>query len=144
MKKLHATLLGLFASIAAYAQNDDPTREIQMRWNAFQLFLSLLTFAFFAVAIFYFIKMILEDRIKNKLIEKGASDSVVTQLLQPVRKDTKNEIIKWVCILGSGGVGLLFVDHFQPLGIRSIAIIALSLSIGLLAYFFFVRQTDKK
>lgn len=134
----------LALSIAAKAQNNDASTEMQIKWSSFHLFEILLTNSFFAVAILYLIKLVLDHRIKNKLIEKGASDALVKELLQPAAKDAKNSTLKWICMLGSCGIGLLLVDHFQPLGIHSLAIVSLSLAGGFLAYFFLTGDTSQK
>jgi len=143
MKKIALTTMVLIGFLSAKAGDNDPGRDIEIKWESFRLFSMLLTFSFFAVVILYFIKMLLDDRIKNKLIEKGAPDGLITQLLQPSVKDTKTVIVKWICILGSGGIGLLLVEHFQPLGIHSLAIMSLNIAVGFLAYFFFMRNTEK-
>ena len=144
MKRIYTTAIILALCISAKAQNSDPSIDAQMKWSSYLLFERLLTLAFFATTILYLIKMILDDRIKNKLIEKGASDALVAQLLQPAAKDTRNIIIKWVCILSSSGIGLLLVSHFRPLGIHSLAIIILSLAGGFLAYLFLIRDKHQK
>jgi len=144
MKRIYTTVIVLALWASAKAQNNNQSIDGQIKWSSFHLFEMLLTNAFFATAIIYLIKMILDDRIKNKLIEKGASDALVTQLLQPAAKGEKNIIIKWICILSSSGIGLLLVSHFQPLGIHSLAIISLSLAGGFLAYFFLTRDKVQK
>lgn len=144
MKRIHTTLIVLALSISTKAQNSDPTREIEIKRASFHLFETLLPLALFAVAILYLIKMILDHRIKNRLVENGASDAVVRQLLQPGVKDERNIVIKWVCVLSSSGIGLLLVNQFQPLGIHSLAIISLCLAGGFLAYYFIIRETPSK
>jgi hypothetical protein len=143
MKKIALTTMVLIGFLSAKAGDNDPGRDIEIKWESFRLFSMLLTCSFFAVVILYFIKMLLDDRIKNKLIEKGAPDGLITQLLQPPVKDTKTVIVKWICILGSGGIGLLLAEHFQPLGIQTLAIMSVSIAAGFLAYFFFLRSTEK-
>lgn len=131
-------------SASAKAQNNDPSRDIEIKWSSFHLFEVLLTYSFFAVVVLYLIRMLLDDRIKNKLLEKGASDALVAQLLRPSAKGGRNSIIKWICMLGSSGVGLLLVNYFQPLGIHSLAIISLSLAAGFLAYLVLMRDKEEK
>jgi|GEM_PF-211147 len=143
MKKIALTTMVLMGFLSANAGDNDPGREIEMKWSSFHLFSMLLTLSFFAVVILYFIKMLLDDRIKNKLIEKGGPDGLIAQLLQPSVKDRKTVIVKWICILGSGGIGLLLVEYFEPLGIHSLAIMSLSIATGFLAYFFFIRSAEK-
>ena len=144
MKRIYITTIGFVLSVSAKAQNNDPSRDMEIKWSSFHLFEILVTNSFFAIAILYLIKMLLDHRIKNKLLEKGASDVLVTQLLQPPAKDAKNNVIKWICILGSSGIGLLLVSHFQPLGIHSLAIISISLAVGFSAYLLLMRDKDQK
>ena len=143
MRKIALTSMVLIGFLSAKAGDNDPGRDIEIKWESFRLFSMLLTCSFFAVVILYFIKMLLDDRIRNKLIEKGAPDELVRQLLQPPVKDTKTVIVKWICILGSGGIGFLLAEHFQPLGVQTLAIMSVSIAVGFLAYFFFLRSTEK-
>ncbi len=85
----------------------------------------------------------LDNRLKNKLIDKGASENVVTQLLQPMKNESKLEPLKWFSILSAIGLGLALVDAFKPLGIHSLAIMAFSLAAGFLGYFFLSKRTEK-
>jgi hypothetical protein len=85
----------------------------------------------------------LDSRLKNRLIDKGASESVVTQLLQPMKNESKLEPLKWFSILAGIGLGLALIDAFKPLGIHSLAIMAFSLAAGFLCYYFLSKRTEK-
>jgi len=102
-----------------------------------------ITIIILSIAIITFVKIILDYRIKNKLIEKGASDALVNQLLKQDTKDNKYVNIKWFAILAGIGIGLLLVNKFRPLGILSLAIMSLSLSATFLGYYIFTKQSDK-
>src|SRR5450432_1585304 len=132
MKKLTTVATILLASFAANAQNvqDDPKAIIDKDFMR-----ELLTNSGVLVGIFLFttffltiIRSFLDSRLKNKLIDKGASENVVNQLLQPLKKDSKLEPLKWFSILSGIGLGLALIGAFQPLGIHSLAIMSFSLA----------------
>jgi Na+-transporting NADH:ubiquinone oxidoreductase subunit NqrB len=89
-----------------------------------------------------FLKIVLNHRLKGKMIEKGASDSVVAQLLQTDQKTNKFTALKWSVVLGSIGIGLLLVQQFPPFGIHSLAILSFCVSAAFLAYYFLIKRTD--
>ena len=86
-------------------------------------------------------RSIQEYRLKSKLIEKGVSDKVVEQFLQPGPKDTRSQIIKWFMILAGLGVGLTIISMTLPLGIHSMAIMSFSIALSFLGYYFFTRKS---
>lgn len=104
--------------------------------------------AIFVVGMFmYFIisvlKRILEHRLKNRIIDKGISESIATSILETNSGENKNANIKWFAILAGIGVGLTGVNYSQPLGFHSLAIMAFSISLSFLGYYFFVKKTEK-
>lgn len=86
-------------------------------------------------------RSIQEFRLKSKLIEKGVSDKVVEQFLQPGTGDTKSQIIKWFMLLAAFGLGLTVISMTLPLGIHSMAIMSFSIALGFLGYYFFTRRS---
>ena len=104
--------------------------------------------AIFVVGMFmYFIisilKRILEHRLKNKIIDKGISESIATSILETNSGENKNANIKWFAILAGIGIGLTGVNYTQPLGFHSLAIMAFSISLSFLAYYFFTKNREK-
>ena len=91
------------------------------------------------------IKAIQDYRLKFKMMEKGVSERVIEQFLQPAtRKDAKQQSFKWFLVLAAIGLGLTIVNYTLPLGIHSIAIMAFSISLSFLGYYFFIRKSDNK
>ena len=104
--------------------------------------------AIFVVGMFmYFIisvlKRILEHRLKNRIIDKGISESIATSILETNSGENKNANIKWFAILAGIGIGLTGVNYSQPLGFHSLAIMAFSISLSFLGYYFFIKRTEK-
>ena len=89
------------------------------------------------------VRIILDNRLKLKMIEKEVSDKVVEQILQPTKNDTKSQAFKWFLILAGMGVGLGLVSATAPFGIHSIAIIVCCLSLSFLGYFSYLKRSEK-
>jgi hypothetical protein len=89
------------------------------------------------------IRLFLDSRIKNRMIEKGVPETVVEQFLQPTNRDSKSNAIKWFLVTACGGLGLAVISITLPLGIHSVSIMAISISLGFLAYYFYIRRSKK-
>ena len=144
MKKVFITIPALLTVIGASAQPDDKYSSGALKFESLHILAAIANIAIFATSIYIFVKLLLDNRIKNKLLDKGAPEDLAIQLLQPAIKNDKTITIKWVCILTGIGTGLLIADHTQPLGIHSLAIMCLSLAASLLGYYIFIRYSDKK
>jgi hypothetical protein len=142
MKKI-VTFLGIMTvSIYAKAEGEiNPfTNENFMR-DLVQTSAIILVVTLLSSFILSIIRMALDSRIKTKLIEKGASETIVSQLLQPLNKENKNMNFKWFAVFAGIGVGLALIDVFQPLGIHSFAIMAFCLAGSFLGYYFFAKKS---
>lgn len=144
MKKIYITTTTLLIVTVASAQTEDKFGDGALKFESLHIFAAFANIALFATAIYIFVKLLLDNRIKNKLLDKGAPEDLAMQLLQPAIKNDKAITIKWVCILTGLGIGLLIAYYTQPLGIHSIAIMCLSLAASFLGYFIFIRNSDKK
>lgn len=102
---------------------------------------TLLLIFFLAAFIIAIIRMVMDHRIKKKLLEQGAPDAIVAQLLQSAPRENRNNNIKWACMLAGIGIGLTLVDHYQPLGIHSLAIMSFALAAAFLAYHLLTKNS---
>jgi hypothetical protein len=146
MKRIATITTVMLASFAVNAQNSpDDARIIDKDFMRELLTNSGILLGLFLVTTFFLtlFRTFLDSRLKNKLIDKGASENVVTQLLQPLKNDSKLEPLKWFSILAGIGLGLALIGAFQPLGIHSLAIMSFSLAAGFLAYYFFSKKVEK-
>jgi len=133
MKKIITTVTVLLCVFAAYA-GDGYNDEIFQVCAAIFVMLAILAF------IITFLQRILDHRLKNRILDKGIPENLVTSLLQPKNGEEKNVNIKWFAILAGLGAGLLVVYYTQPLNIHSLAIMAFSISLSFLGYYFFTRR----
>ncbi len=100
----------------------------------------LLVFGLGASFIINIIKMILDYRLKNKMIEKGISENLASQFL---KTGSKNEVIKWFAILCGIGVGLILVSIFPPFGIQSLIMMVFSIAASFLIYYFYAKRSER-
>jgi len=98
-------------------------------------------FVYFIISI---VRLILDNRLKFKMIEKGVSDKVVEQILQPTRTDASGQALKWFLVLAGLGIGLGIVSATRPFGIHSIGIIAFFLALSFLGYFLYMKRSENK
>ena len=89
------------------------------------------------------LKKLLDHKLKNRIVEKGLSKEFSALLLQTEKNNERTNTIKWFLILFSTGVGLFITEKILPLGIHSIGIMAISISIGFLAYSFYLKTYHK-
>lgn len=139
MKKIITTVFATIAIVAANAQGDQEfDRSI---FNACAVIFVMLALMVFILAI---IKKIIDYRLKNKIVDKGISENIASSILQTTPHEGINANIKWFAILAGIGAGLMLVNYTQPLGFHSAAIMAFSISLSFLGYYFFIRQSGKQ
>lgn len=138
MKKIVITVFAVLGIFVANAQENNGMDGDVFR--TFSIIAVLLTFMFFILAV---MKKIFEYRLKNKIVEKGINENIASSILQTSPKEGIHINIKWFAILAGIGAGLMIVNYTQPLGIHSLAIMAFSISLSFLGYYFFIRQAGK-
>jgi hypothetical protein len=143
MKKILSIAVLLSVSIAASAGD----LEFSQPFRIPQQYINMFVFVFVIYLIMRFIltisKMVMDHRVKNKLLEKEVPENLVIQYLQPANKGPRNETIKWVTIFLSIGIGLLLVSWSEPFGLHSLAIMSFSVAGGFWAYNYFTRKAGK-
>lgn len=94
-------------------------------------------FMVFMVASFIviFSRLIIEAWLKNKMIERGLSEPILTQFMQSNKKNARLEALKWALIFAGLGTGLLLVSVFHPLRVYSLPVLSLSLALSFYVYY---------
>ncbi len=117
-----------------------------MRYNEelFQIVAAIFVVGMFMYFIINVMSRIFEHRLKNKIVDKGISENIAQSILETkVKEDSRQMNIKWFAILAGIGLGLTGVNYTQPLGFHSLAIMAFSISLSFLGYYFFTKNTEK-
>ena len=93
--------------------------------------------------ILHIIRTTLDHRLRSKLVDKGVTDKVAEQFLQPASRDLRSQALKWCLMLTGTGIGLTAVYYTLPLDIHSLAIMAFSIALSYLAYFLYLKYTEQ-
>ena len=143
MKKI---LVLISASLLGYVVNAQDGNRYIMRYNeeVFQIVAAIIVVGMFMLFIINIMKRIFEHRLKNKIVDKGISEIIAQSILDTrTAEDNKNANIKWFSILAGIGIGLIGVNYTQPLSFHSLAIMAFSISLSFLGYYFFTKNAEK-
>jgi len=143
MKKTITIAIILFGPLAINAQNYVMPDGRNFSREFIDIPAIILVVYLISTVILTIIKLILDHRLKSRMIEKGVSENVAEQFLQPTNKDSKNLAVKWFLILTGIGIGLTMICFFLPIGIHSVAIMAFSIALSFLGYFYFLKQSEK-
>ncbi|MBN8876663.1 MAG: hypothetical protein E6Q24_13990 [Chitinophagaceae bacterium] len=143
MKKLTVLAVVLLSSVMVHAQRFDD-RSIGIIEEITRSIIILFGMSLIGSFILIIFRQILDHRLKNRMLEKGASDELAAQFLRPDVKDVKKQTMKWFIIFLCIGAGFLFIDATQPIGLHSIAILCFCIALGYLAYYLFVRKMENK
>ena len=144
MKKLSLIAVLLFSAVAVHAQPADRWYEAPVVDMMTRAVIILFCMYLISSFILTFVRMILDHRIKQRMLEKGVSDDVARNFLHTDVRDVKGQTMKWFIIFLGIGIGFVLVKLTQPLGIHSIAIICFCIAFGYLAYYFFIRKIENK
>ncbi|MCP9769084.1 hypothetical protein EGI22_14290 [Lacihabitans sp. LS3-19] len=146
MKKSKIGLLILLATVQAFAQNktitatqSSPSEPMTSEPIA-GIILPILFIIFLVFMIISLIKYFLEYRLKNKLIDKGMAEQLSAYLLNKNDEEQKNEVIKLAILFCGIGIGFIMTYLTTPIHIHSLAIMAFSIGLSYLAYFFYLRS----
>lgn len=139
MKKILSLAIILTTPFFVNAQNGDQSIDKEI----FRICATIFVIGLVMLFIILILKRILDYRLKNKIVENGIPENVISSILQTAPKENGDTNIKWFSILAGLGVGLIIVNYTQPLGIHSFAIMALCISVSFLGYYFFLKKTEK-
>ncbi|RPD42277.1 hypothetical protein [Chitinophaga barathri] len=144
MKKIFALTISIITPAALFAQ--EHFRLPDNRYISSQLIsipAMILVLYLVCSFILHIIKSVLDHRLRSKLVDKGVTDKVAEQFLQPVNRDLRSQALKWCLMLAGAGIGLTAVYYTLPLDIHSLAIMAFSIALSYLAYFLYLKYNEQ-
>ena len=141
MKKLLSLVILILSVATASAQNEtfDPFHDRQLYFDTLNIVGVLAGIYLISSFILKIIQGAFRYRLKNRMLDKGTEENIVRELLQPEKKNNRNDILQWFCIVLSIGVGLTLVSIVRPFGLHSLAILAFSVAAGFGGYYYFTR-----
>ena len=102
----------------------------------------LAAFILLAVFIITMTKMILDFRLKTRMIEKGLSENSIMQFLSAPKTTRRHQAMKWFSLLSGLGLGLLLMGIFRPYGLHSLVLVTFCIAAAFLGYFFYLRRSE--
>ena len=153
MKKIFVSIISFASSTIVFGQDSTPKiastpklsldSDILNNSGSIERLMPLFAITLVVVLVIQVTKLILESKLKNKIIDRGISEQLASSVLRNSATDKKEDSIKWAFLfLGLSG-GLIVTYNTMPLHIHSIAIITFSLGVSFLAYYFFLKQSKK-
>lgn len=122
--------------------NGDSTHSLN-EVNSITEFMPIFAIGLVLVLVIQVTKYILDNKLKNKIIDKGVSEQIAKSILERGVTDKKEDTIKWTFLLLGLSGGLMITYFTTPLDIHSLAIIAFSIGISFLSYYFFLKHSKK-
>lgn len=144
MKKI-CTATALFLSFVCHAQDvfaERPPSDI-LTHKIIDL-LAIVFLVYLATAFILAItRLVMDNRLKTNMTERGLSPENIQQLLQINRTDSSEEAIKWCFVFGSMSAGFFIARFFTPFGLHTLAILAGCMGIGFFLYYLFLQRSSK-
>ena len=147
MKKITLLTGTVLLSLALNAQeniNYDPFRDREFIEKTLQATAIVLVIYLISNFFLSIIRMFLDYKLKNKMMDKNASENIIHQFLQPQKKDTRITAVKWAIIVGGVGLGFTLMLLFPPFGIHSVMIMSFCISLSFLCYYYFIKKTESQ
>lgn len=119
----------------------DVLTDKEFMFNALHSLVAIVVIYLLAVFILTMVRLLMNYNLKKSLLEKGATEEVIAQILPP-NKSGYQDALKGFTVLFAIGLGLLAVSWFQPLGIHSVIIMVFSIAFGFLGFYFLLRRLD--
>ncbi|HEY8915138.1 MAG TPA: hypothetical protein VIM87_01840 [Chitinophaga sp.] len=86
------------------------------------------------------VQLYLDSRLKTRMLDAGTPETVITQLLQQKLGNGLKAALQWGCVLASLAAGLAIIYFMGPVTLLSVAVLAGSIAVGLLAYYLLSKR----
>lgn len=156
MKKSISTLINFLIPVFVFAQKSNSIPPLPSKPNLdYEIMKSvndtryldaiapIVAGGFLVLLVIALTKLILTNKLKNKIIDKGISEQLAISILERNSTNKKDESIKWGLILLAVGAGSIICYYTMPLHIHSIAIMAISIGASQLGNFFYLKNQNK-
>ncbi|MGE0770300.1 MAG: DUF6249 domain-containing protein [Cyclobacteriaceae bacterium] len=99
----------------------------------------------FGGSVYFFTKVITDYIVKKKMIEKGYVNEETQAILRKQVQDNKDAALKWGLIIMFGGLALMLMEFIptSPESPLPYGLLAFSISLGFLIYYFLMKKESK-
>lgn len=99
----------------------------------------------FGISLYYFTRTLTDYILKKKMIEKGYVNDETQAVFRNTNVPNRYASLKWGLIALFGGLSLILIDYLdlRPGSPSPYGIVAISLSIAFLIYFYLVKRDVK-
>jgi len=112
----------------------------------FEVLMPIAIVGSFGTSLYFFTKVLTDYILKKKMIEKGYVNEESQSIFKEYKPDNRYASLKWGLIILSAGIALVIMDSLEvrPDSTLPYGILAVSISIGFLVYYFIVKREAKK
>lgn len=112
----------------------------------FDFLMPLTIIGSFGASVYYFTKVITEYILKKKMIEKGFVNEETQAIFKTHISDSKHSSLKWGLLALFAGVALILMDYLEVRSDSTLpyGLLAVSLSLGFLVYYFIIKKDLNK
>jgi hypothetical protein len=151
MKKIFISIISLASSTIVFGQDSISKTALPSQLSldsgidnskSIEIFMPLFAITLVVILVVQVTRVILENKLKNKIIDRGISEQLASAILGNSAADKKDDIIKWAFLLLGLSGGLIVTYNTMPMHIHSIAIITFSLGLSYLFYYFYQRRKN--
>lgn len=104
---------------------------------------TVLLVAFILVFLLELTRRYFRYRLKERILESGATEELATLLLKPDRNQNLRDCIKWLAIFLGLTLAFAIISFLNPAVWAALAVLSLCLSGSFLAYYLFLKRTDQ-
>jgi hypothetical protein len=146
MKTLLTCIIFPLATVQSFAQNhlitgnSSSAHELETIEPLAGIILPILFISVLVFMLITLIKYFLDYRLKNKLIDRGMAEQLSAYLGGKNNQEKQTEVVRMAILLCGIGTGLTLTYFTAPIHLHSLAIMAFSLGLSYLAYFFYLRR----
>ncbi len=143
MKTLLTCILFALATVQVIAQNgnDSPEPLGPASLDPIgEIVIPILFICFLVFMLINLVKYFFDFRLKNKLIDRGMAEQLSVYVSNKNHQEKQTEAIRLSILCCGIGIGLTLIYFTAPIHIHSLAIMAFSLGLSYLAYFFYLRK----
>ncbi|MBI1770176.1 MAG: hypothetical protein HY015_10740, partial [Bacteroidetes bacterium] len=117
-----------------------------MDHNLMEVLMPIAILGSFGTAIYFFARIMTDYILKKKMIEKGFVNDETQAIFKNHAAENKYSSLKWGLLAFFGGLSLIIMEYIpvRPESPLPYGLFSVSVSVGFLIYYFFVKKESEK